>query len=114
MKIQKCFLHEALISPKSENSFVVFEMCNHLPDNEAGIQRLEVLRATGLDYTIPQYSIAGLCMVVGNYQYAQCYSLEGPYVTSKEIVSNPWRIKPQTATESVQEKRSRMSHQAII
>ena len=83
-----------MTSPETENSFIVFETRNHLPDNEAKIQRLEVLRTEGLDYVIPQYSIAGLYMVVGNYQYALCCSLEGPYMTSKGIVSNPWRIKP--------------------
>ena len=90
-----------MASPESENFFIVFETRNHSPANEAKIQRLEVLSAEGLDYAIPQYSIEDSYMVVGNYQYALCCSLEGPYVTSKEIVSNPWRIKPQTATESI-------------
>ena len=82
-----------MTSLESEDSFIVFETRNHSPDNEAKIQRLEVLRAEGLDYAIPQYFIAGSYMVMGNYQYALRCSLEGPYMTSKGIVSNPWWIK---------------------
>ena len=79
-----------MTSPESENSFIVFETRNHSPDNEAKIQRLEVLRAEGLEFAIPQYFVADSYMVVGNYQYALCCSLRGPYyVTSKGIVSNP-------------------------
>jgi len=71
------------------NSFVVFETRDHSPDDEIEIQRLEVGKAVGLDYSIPMCSMAGSYMVVGDYQYALARSLEGSYVTSKGIVSDP-------------------------
>jgi len=70
-------------------SVVVFETRDHSPDDEIEIQRLEQGYAAGLDYSIPQCSPAGSYMVVGDYQYALCRSLEGTFVTSKGIVSDP-------------------------
>jgi serine/threonine protein phosphatase PrpC len=70
-------------------SVVVFETRDHSPDDEIEIQRLEQGNAAGLDYSIPQCSTAGSYMVVGDYQYALCRSLEGTFVTSKGIVSDP-------------------------
>jgi serine/threonine protein phosphatase PrpC len=70
-------------------SVVVFETRDHSPDDEIEILRLEQGNAAGLDYSIPQCSTAGSYMVVGDYQYALCRSLEGTVVTSKGIVSDP-------------------------
>ncbi|KAL7532864.1 hypothetical protein ACHAXR_008256 [Thalassiosira sp. AJA248-18] len=72
------------------SSFVVFETRDHSPDDELEIERLERGKESGLDYSIPQCSMtSGSYMVVGDYQYALCRSLEGSYVTSKGIVSDP-------------------------
>lgn len=69
---------------------VVFETRDHSPDDEIEMQRLEQGVAAGLDYSIPQCSMtAGSFLVVGDYQYALCRSLEGNFVTSKGIVSDP-------------------------
>lgn len=80
--------------PKSPNvdttSVVLFETRDHSPDDELEIKRLTQGKAEGLDYSIPQcFMTSGSYMVVGDYQYALCRSLEGSYVTSKGIVSDP-------------------------
>ena len=77
-------------TPELGDSVVVFETRDHSPDDEIEIQRLEQGAAEGLDYSIPQCSMtSGSYMVVGDYQYALCRSLEGSFVTSKGIVSDP-------------------------
>ncbi|KAL7547760.1 hypothetical protein ACHAWF_011038 [Thalassiosira exigua] len=76
--------------PDSGESAIVFETRDHSPDDEIEIERLEKGLAEGLDYSVPQCSMtSGSYMVVGDYQYALCRSLEGTYVTSKGIVSDP-------------------------
>jgi serine/threonine protein phosphatase PrpC len=77
------------MSSEQGNSVVVFETRDHSPDDEIEIERLERGNAAGLDYSIPQCSASGSFMVVGDYQYALCRSLEGSFVTSKGIVSEP-------------------------
>ena len=72
-----------------EDSVVVFETRDHSPDDEMEIQRLKRGKAMGLDYSIPQCSMSSSWMAVGDYQYALCRSLEGSFVTSKGIVSDP-------------------------
>lgn len=72
------------------NSYVVFETRDHSPDDELEIERLQRGQELGLDYSIPICSMtSGSYVVVGDYQYALCRSLEGSYVTSKGIVSDP-------------------------
>ena len=77
------------LSPEQGDSVVVFETRDHSPDDEIEIERLERGKAAGLDYSIPQCSTIDSFMVVGDYQYALCRSLEGSFVTSKGIVSEP-------------------------
>eukprot|EP00581_Thalassiosira_minuscula_P015230 CAMPEP_0183716110 /NCGR_PEP_ID=MMETSP0737-20130205/10120_1 /TAXON_ID=385413 /ORGANISM="Thalassiosira miniscula, Strain CCMP1093" /LENGTH=1061 /DNA_ID=CAMNT_0025945321 /DNA_START=142 /DNA_END=3327 /DNA_ORIENTATION=+ len=77
-------------SPDADNSVVIFETRDHSPDDELEIERLRRGNAEGLDYSIPVCSMTtGSYMVVGDYQYALCRSLEGSWVTSKGIVSDP-------------------------
>lgn len=77
-------------SPELGDSVVAFETRDHSPDDEIEIERLERGKEMGLDYSVPVCSItSGSYMVVGDYQYALCRSLEGSYVTSKGIVSDP-------------------------
>ena len=72
------------------DSVVVFETRDHSPDDEAEVSRLAMGRAEGLDYSIPEcYGLDDYYMRVGDFQYALCRSLEGSYVTSKGIVSDP-------------------------
>lgn len=72
-----------------DDSVVVFETRDHSPDDEKEIQRLKRGREQGYDYSIPQCSMSQSWMQIGDYQYALCRSLEGSYVTSKGIVSDP-------------------------
>ena len=67
----------------------MFETRDHSPDDELEIERLARGQEEGLDYSLPFCSNAGSYMRVGDYQYALCRSLEGSYVTSKGIVSDP-------------------------
>ena len=72
------------------DSVIIFETRDHSPDDEIEIERLENGKSQGLDYSIPECSMtSGSYMRVGDYQYALCRSLEGTYVTSKGIVSDP-------------------------
>lgn len=73
-----------------DDSVVIFETRDHSPDDEIEIERLKRGKSQGLDYSIPECSMtSGSYMRVGDYQYALCRSLEGTYVTSKGIVSDP-------------------------
>lgn len=72
------------------DSVVAFETRDHSPDDEIEIERLERGKEMGFDYSIPQCSMtSGSYIVVGDYQYALVRSLEGSFVTSKGIVSEP-------------------------
>ena len=77
-------------SPDLGDLVVVFETRDHSPGDEIEIERLVRGKSAGLDYSIPQCSMSsGSVMVVGDYQCALCRSLEGSYVTSEGIVSDP-------------------------
>jgi serine/threonine protein phosphatase PrpC len=66
---------------------VKFATDDHTPQTEQ--QRLKVGLEAGLDYSLPQCSISKWWLSVGEYQYAVGRSLEGPFATSKGIVSDP-------------------------
>lgn len=72
-----------------DGSVVVFETRDHSPDDTIEIERLSRGKELGLDYSIPECSMSGSYLRVGDFQYALCRSLEGTYVTSKGIVSDP-------------------------
>ena len=74
---------------KAGGSVVVFETRDHSPDDKIEIERLSRGKELGLDYSIPEFSTSGSYLRVGDFQYALCRSLEGTYVTSKGIVSDP-------------------------
>eukprot|EP00804_Cyclotella_cryptica_P003019 CCRYP_006010-RA/>CCRYP_006010-RA protein AED:0.28 eAED:0.28 QI:747/1/1/1/1/1/3/53/323 len=80
---------KAQSNEKSDNSVVVFETRDHSPDDELEIQRLQRGKEAGLDYSVPECSMSQSFLRVGDFQYALCRSLEGSYVTSKGIVSDP-------------------------
>jgi len=71
-----------------DGSVVVFETRDHSPDDMIEIERLSRGADLGLDYSIPECSMSGSYLRVGDFQYALCRSLEGSYVTSKGIVSD--------------------------
>ena len=66
---------------------VVFQTKDHTPEQEMG--RLKAGKEQGLDYSIPECSVSRWWLSVGDYQYAVGRSLEGPFATSKGIVSLP-------------------------
>lgn len=73
-----------------DGSVVVFETRDHSPDDAIEIERLSRGVELGLDYSIPECNAGyGSYLRVGDFQYALCRSLEGTYVTSKGIVSDP-------------------------
>ena len=80
---------EPIVEGGGSDSVVVFETRDHSPDNKIEIERLRRGKELGLDYSIPEDSPYGSYMRVGDFQYALCRSLEGSYVTSKGIVSDP-------------------------
>jgi serine/threonine protein phosphatase PrpC len=71
----------------NEDGIVIFVTEDHTPEREMG--RLHRGRKQGLDYSIPECSLSRWWIQVGDYQYAVCRSLEGPFATSKGIVSDP-------------------------
>ena len=66
---------------------VVFETQDHTPERE--MERLQAGKAQGLDYSIPECSVSRWWLSIGDYQYAVGRSLEGPFATSKGIISMP-------------------------
>ena len=66
---------------------VKFATEDHTPQTE--IQRIQEGIEAGLDYSLPKCSISKSWIDVGKYQYAVGRSLEGPFATSKGVVSNP-------------------------
>jgi len=62
---------------------VVFATEDHTPD--ADMDRL----ASDPDYSTPKCSLSRWYLSIGDYQYAVARSLEGPFATSKGIVSDP-------------------------
>lgn len=66
---------------------IVFATSDHSPEVE--LERLQRGVEQGLDYSIPICSLSKWWLPVGDMQYAVCRSLEGPFATSKGIVSDP-------------------------
>ena len=73
----------------SHASVIAFETRDHSPDDELEIQRLQRGKDEGLDYSVPECAMGQSYLRVGDFQYALCRSLEGTYVTSKGVVSDP-------------------------
>ena len=66
---------------------VAFVTQDHKPEFE--VERLEKGVEEGLDYSLPQCSISRWWLQIGDYEYSVSRSLEGPFATSKGIVSDP-------------------------
>jgi serine/threonine protein phosphatase PrpC len=60
---------------------------DHAPQSEE--ERLQEGVDAGLDYSLPQCRISKWSLSVGAYEYSVARSLEGPFATSKGIVSDP-------------------------
>lgn len=75
--------------PIGDGSVVAFQTRDHSPDDAIEIERLSRGKELGLDYSIPEDSMYGSYLRVGDFQYALARGLEGTYVTSKGIVSDP-------------------------
>lgn len=69
----------------NEDGKVVFSTEDHTPQAES--ERLR--QGADLGYSIPECSLSRWYLKVGDYQYAVARSLEGPFATSKGIVSEP-------------------------
>lgn len=67
------------------NGQLIFQTVDHKPETE--IERLTQGKNQGYDYSIPQCRVARWTLEVGDYDYAVARSLEGPFATSKGIVS---------------------------
>jgi serine/threonine protein phosphatase PrpC len=66
---------------------VTFATKDHTPQVEQ--ERLMKGIEAGLDYSFPQCRVGRWYLPVGEYEYALCRALEGPFATSKGIVSDP-------------------------
>jgi serine/threonine protein phosphatase PrpC len=77
------------VKDDTNESVVVFETRDHSPDDELEIQRLQRGKDEGLDYSVPECAMGQSYLRVGDFQYALCRSLEGAFVTSKGVVSDP-------------------------
>jgi serine/threonine protein phosphatase PrpC len=66
---------------------VLFSTQDHKPQSEE--KRLQEGIDTGLDYSLPQCRLSRWWIKVGDYEYSVARSLEGPFATSKGIVSVP-------------------------
>lgn len=60
---------------------------DHTPETEE--ERLREGIAAGLDYSLPKCKLSKWTISAGNYEYSVGRSLEGPFVSSKGIVSDP-------------------------
>jgi serine/threonine protein phosphatase PrpC/serine/threonine protein kinase len=65
---------------------IAFETADHSPDVE--VDRIQRGIDQGLGYALPECSLSKWWMTVGDYQYSVARSLEGPFATSKGIVSD--------------------------
>eukprot|EP00980_Cylindrotheca_fusiformis_P007760 scaffold1648_cov115-Cylindrotheca_fusiformis.AAC.15 len=65
---------------------VRFVTQDHTPESEE--QRLQEGIDSGLDYSLPQCKLTKWTLSVGAYEYSVARSLEGPFATSKGIVSD--------------------------
>jgi len=66
---------------------IKFATQDHSPEIE--MERLQRGLQQGLDYSLPKCSLSRWWLPVGDMEYAVCRSLEGPFATSKGIVSDP-------------------------
>jgi serine/threonine protein phosphatase PrpC/serine/threonine protein kinase len=66
---------------------VVFRTKDHSPEYE--IERFSQGIRDGLPYNPPECSFSKWKVVVGDYNYAVSRSLEGPFATSKGVISTP-------------------------
>jgi protein phosphatase PTC1 len=66
---------------------LVFKTYDHKPDRE--IERFTQGIDQGLDYGVPGCRMSRWSVPVGDFNYAVSRSLEGPFATSKGIVSTP-------------------------
>lgn len=66
---------------------VVFATHDHTPQSEE--ERLQEGIDVGLDYSLPKCTLSKWSLSVGAYEYSVARSLEGPFATSKGIVSEP-------------------------
>jgi serine/threonine protein phosphatase PrpC len=62
-----------------------FQTKDHKPEEE--IERFLRGKEQGLDYCIPQCKVTRWTIEVGDYDYAVARSLEGPFATSKGVIS---------------------------
>lgn len=77
------------VKDNPSESVVAFVTRDHSPDDELEIQRLQRGQDEGLDYSVPECAMGQHYLRVGDFQYALCRSLEGAFVTSKGVVSDP-------------------------
>ncbi|CAJ1962082.1 unnamed protein product [Cylindrotheca closterium] len=66
---------------------VRFETADHTPQSETS--RFQEGIDAGLGYSLPKCKISKWTLSVGAYEYSVARSLEGPFATSKGIVSDP-------------------------
>jgi serine/threonine protein phosphatase PrpC len=66
---------------------LVFKTYDHKPDRET--ERFAQGIEQGLNYDVPGCRMSRWYVLVGDYEYAVSRSLEGPFATSKGIVSTP-------------------------
>jgi len=71
----------------SADGKVRFATEDHKPKTEE--ERLRKGIENGLDYSLPQCRLSRWWIKVGDYEYSVARSLEGPFATSKGIVSDP-------------------------
>lgn len=73
-----------LVDAKGE---VVFQTFDHRPEDE--LPRFQEAIAQGMNYGMPVCSVSRWVVPVGEYCYAVSRSLEGPFATSRGVVSDP-------------------------
>jgi serine/threonine protein phosphatase PrpC len=66
---------------------VQFATRDHKPQEEE--ERFQKGKDDGLGYSLPQCSVSRWSISVGDYEYSTSRSLEGPFATSKGIISDP-------------------------
>lgn len=71
----------------ASNGKVRYETMDHSPEVEE--KRIQEGIAAGLDYSYPKCKVSKWTLSVGAYEYSVARSLEGPFATSKGIVSDP-------------------------
>ena len=70
-----------------KKSQILFRTTDHKPANE--VERFVEGKNNGLEYSVPQCRLFKWYIPVGDYDYGVSRSLEGPFATSKGIVSIP-------------------------